>query len=274
MSTKTETAITPEMNLTMKLALVMSKIERVAKTGKNNFFNYEFASYDDFADMVRVALAEAGVAFLPSMTTIERTTVTIQNNKTSTLTVVNYDFTFADGCSERTYHWQGEAIDNSDKGLGKATTAAIKTFLKATFLISTGEKEPDEDGEIIEERGDGKISTLGTPKGRAVKVYTIDGIREQVGFLYANDFEFDNSIKKHTSGDSPLILDNDNSTVAASKLVAYKAQQKFGMSKDDIAAALEMTYGDWLRLHNGSGHQEAWNIFQAGHDGKVATPKA
>lgn len=273
MTTQTETSNKPLM---VKLAIVMSHIERVAKTGTNKFFNYEFASYDDFADMVRTALAEAGVAFLPSMTSIVREPVTTGKGAASTLTIVNYDFTFADGTEEKTYHWQGEAIDNSDKGLGKATTAAIKTFLKATFLISTGEKEPDEDGEVIEERHDGgKITNLGTPKGRAVKGYSLSELKQQASFLYeGNDFELNASLQKHTTGDNPLIGDSDSLALALSKLVAYKAQQKFGMSKDDIAAALEMTYSDWLKLHNGSGHEDAWDVFKIAHESKSATPKA
>jgi hypothetical protein len=121
-----------------KLARVMGKINRIAKSGYNEHFKYPFATDADIADAVRGALAEEKVAFLVNMLEPKR-----EGNKVT----VPFEFTFACGDTGATITktWEGEAIDGQDKGISKAATSAEKYFLMKTFLISSGKPEDDAD---------------------------------------------------------------------------------------------------------------------------------
>lgn len=122
-----------------KLARVMAHVKRLKKSGHNKHFGYEFATDADVSDLVRGALAEEGVAFLPSMVGYERSGKSI---------VCEWAMRFVDGETGDTVEaqWFSEAMDSQDKGLNKAATAAVKYYLLKTFLISTGD-EPDTDAD-------------------------------------------------------------------------------------------------------------------------------
>src|SRR5258708_28850450 len=59
------------LNLAQKLARVMGMVSRVPKNGRNTFHNYDYATEGDVADCVREALAEGGVAVIPSTEKVE-----------------------------------------------------------------------------------------------------------------------------------------------------------------------------------------------------------
>lgn len=130
-----------------KLAEVMGVVQPLSADGQNKFQNYAYVTDDAVSNLIRVALAERQVAFIPEMVEVRQETRTKENGKSSTITLAKFSFTFADGeTGERvTSTWFGEGEDSLDKGINKAATAAEKYFLMKTFMISTGKPEDDPD---------------------------------------------------------------------------------------------------------------------------------
>ena len=143
-------------SLYAKMAKVMGRLQRIPKSGHNNYFNYDYATEGDIADAVRRAMAEVGLAFFSEIVDYRRLSTAGKhwdNNKkqdvekTKWTTYVTMRFTFACGDSgaTRSHIWFGEADDDQDKGISKAVTLAEKYFLKSTFIISTGDPADDPD---------------------------------------------------------------------------------------------------------------------------------
>ena len=90
-------------------------------------------------ESVRKELVKNGIALFVSLDNSER-----QGDHTTAW----FSITFADVDTGATYsiNWASEAQDKGDKGLNKAATAAVKYCLLKTFLIPTGDGDPDGDG--------------------------------------------------------------------------------------------------------------------------------
>jgi ERF superfamily protein len=134
-------------SLFAKMVRVMGKMDRLKKTGYNSGQKYQFATDADVADLVREAMVEERIAFFASMTSYEQSEFITSNNAKMTRTIATFMFTFCcpDTGATESRTWIGESLDNGDKGINKASTAAEKFFLLKTFIISTGDKadEPD-----------------------------------------------------------------------------------------------------------------------------------
>ena len=127
-------------SLYKKMATVMASLQRIPKRGYNAFHKYEYVTDSDVMDAVRSGMGTAGVGFFSNLVDME------QEGSRSLVTV---EATFADGDTgaTMTVTWVGEALDKGDKGINKALTGAVKYGLLKTFLVSTGEDDPDSDGD-------------------------------------------------------------------------------------------------------------------------------
>lgn len=130
-----------------KLAKVLGQIHRVPKRGRNDYQKYEYATEADILAAVRGPLADNGLALFCYMADKQQVPWNLGQGKPPQFkTTVTLIFSL---CDTETGHgivlpFQGEGIDNLDKGLPKAITAATKYFLKTTFLIATGD-DPEAD---------------------------------------------------------------------------------------------------------------------------------
>lgn len=159
-----------------KMARVMGKMSRIQKTGENTQQHYKFATESDIVDMVRTAMAEENLAFLPVMIDVEGKSF---GDKGGVRWKANFLFTFADGETGATYScpWIAESIDYGDKGVNKVATAAVKYFLLKTFLISTGDKADDADNDSVDMRN----QKPATPKRQSLPADEIQAAREHQG---------------------------------------------------------------------------------------------
>lgn len=153
MSNEAYNEVAARASLYAKLARVMSQLGRIPKTGHNKHFDYAFATDADISDAIRSKLAEEKVAFFAEMLTSDQETITRETKygpKTTYRTVATFAFTFADGetGATMTTKWSGESLDEQDKGLNKAATAALKYFLLKTFILSTGDPKDDPDEDV------------------------------------------------------------------------------------------------------------------------------
>lgn len=133
-----------------KLSRVLGKIHRVPKRGRNEFHRYDYATEADIMAAVRLPLAEEGLFIVPNLDHKDVVPWDLGGGKGPQFkTTVFMTFYLCDSetgayLPER---FQGEGIDNLDKGLAKAITAATKYFLKTTFLIATGD-DPEADAQL------------------------------------------------------------------------------------------------------------------------------
>lgn len=123
----------------------MGEVERVPKSGRNNFHGYDYATEADIASAVRAGMAKRGVMLIPSVEKTDWTKVPTKSGemRLCTLTV---RFTLYDGDSgeELSYVVLGEGSDTGDKASYKALTGAEKYALLKIFLIPTGD-DPEKD---------------------------------------------------------------------------------------------------------------------------------
>jgi len=136
-------------SLYAKMAQVLAGITRIPKLGYNENFNYAFATESDIVDAVRGLMAEAGLCFFVSMEDTVSTAAKTSRGNDTTHTIVVLQISICDGDTGVCWisSWRGEAQDNQDKGIPKATTSAVKYFLLKTFLISTGNPADDPDSD-------------------------------------------------------------------------------------------------------------------------------
>lgn len=134
--------MTNKKTLYRKLATIAGEIERVDKDGKNKHFNYTYPTPSAVMRALKPLLAEHSIAIIPSVTDIQQFE-TAKNTRTCIKTV----YTIVDGESgeEFTATWAGEAQDQADKGIAKAETIALRTFLLQLFQMPAEDADIDPD---------------------------------------------------------------------------------------------------------------------------------
>lgn len=131
-----------EASLFAKIAAIKGEVERLPKTGYNDYHKYEFATNGDVYDTIRKALFKHNVALFAEVVSWEAVAQAKGYH-----VILQMRFTFACGDTGQTFTclWAGESADSADKGFNKAMTAGTKYFLLSTFLISTGDAADDAD---------------------------------------------------------------------------------------------------------------------------------
>jgi hypothetical protein len=136
-------AFDPKRSLVRKLVEVMAVVDRIPKTGHNNFHNYDYTTEADVLEAVRGELARRHVLIVPCVVDSKETAVGDKGQRVFTLKM---RFTAHDGESGEQLSWDmyGQGSDSLDKGAFKATTGAVKYGLLKMFLVPTGD-DPERD---------------------------------------------------------------------------------------------------------------------------------
>ena len=135
---KTKKAKTKKaLNICQKVNKVMEEVEKVKKTGYNEFNKYEYATEEDILKEVRPMLIKYRLIILPSI---------FEEKRENDLTTLRFNFRIIDIDSrdEIKLSWIGYGSDKQDKGGYKAMTGAVKFFLSKTFLLPSG-NDPEEE---------------------------------------------------------------------------------------------------------------------------------
>ena len=196
--------MTDKKTLYGKLARIAGDIERVDKDGKNKHFNYSYAKPETVMRALKPLLAAHSIAIIPSITDIKQT----QGEK-NIRTCIHTVYTIVDGESgeEFTATWAGEAQDNADKGISKAETVALRTFLLQLFQIPAEDPDTDPDhANYSEPREQPKQrSRNGSSKKPAPPVEQPESEQQQ---LLATLVEVQNELKERgykRQGDEPMV---------------------------------------------------------------------
>lgn len=127
------------------MAKILSEVESIAKSRRNEQQNYKFRGIDEVYDAIHPVFAAHGVFTVPrvlSTESFDRETKTGGILRFVEMRVA-YDFFAPDGSSV-TAEAVGEAMDSGDKASNKAMSAAHKYTILQTFCIPTGDT-PDAD---------------------------------------------------------------------------------------------------------------------------------
>ena len=131
----------------------------VAKTGRNDFHGYDYATEADVVESVRPHMVANGLMLIPHVDTVT------QDQHGNTNIIVNY----------RLYHVSGEFIEFNvaaagndknrngvgDKGIYKAMTGASKYALLKLFSLATGDDpEKDENHKQAKKQEDDELPPL------------------------------------------------------------------------------------------------------------------
>lgn len=130
----------PVRSLASKLAEIMAAVSHVPKDGTNEFQHYQYSSETATVAAVRQELATRHVILLPSID-VQHTEFVGPADKRSIFTTLKMMMTFVDGESGEQFSqpWAGQSLDRGDKGMAKAVTGAVKSFILKSFLLPTGD---------------------------------------------------------------------------------------------------------------------------------------
>src|SRR5262245_50824493 len=133
--------------LAAKLVKVMAAISHIPKRGRNEFFQYDYATEADVADAVRKALVAEGVVLIPSIEDVRERDVLTRKNQKEVVTTVTMTFTFIDGESggSLTFRMSGAGQDGGDKGIMKAISACVKYAQLKSLCLPTGDDPEGDD---------------------------------------------------------------------------------------------------------------------------------
>ena len=124
----------------------------VGKDQKNTYQNYNFRGIDDVYNVVGPALMKSDLVVLPTLLEHTVTNVQTSGNKATFqhFATVKYTCVSTKDCTRTEVIVKGESVDNSDKGLNKAMSAAYKLFAFQTFCIPLEGSSGDTESESIE----------------------------------------------------------------------------------------------------------------------------
>lgn len=135
------------MTLSDRLAQITGEVGPVAKAGRNAHFGYSYQRAEDVGAAIAPLLKRYRVSIRPRVdhSNVEE----IDTGRTTRSGAPIKDFRvpmvmrLAAGQEVDDVPWYALANDDSDKGVNKAITAGLKSFLRATFLVSTGDDDTD-----------------------------------------------------------------------------------------------------------------------------------
>jgi hypothetical protein len=120
-----------------KLLDISAAIGVIEKDGYNSFSDYRYASIDNIMQTVQKELIKRRLVIIGDI---------LEESVSGNTATVAMLFTFIDAENPHdrfTTRWVGEGTDKGDKALSKAITAATKQMLLKTFLLASGEVDPD-----------------------------------------------------------------------------------------------------------------------------------
>jgi hypothetical protein len=129
-----------DAELVTAIAAAMAEAGEVTKSSRNTEQNYSYASAESILEATRGPLLRRGVLLIqrPRDWTVEE--VRSRSGTAGTAITLELDFEFTNGRSTFTIErWRGQGQDYGDKAYGKAYTNAVKTFIRAQWLLPTGD---------------------------------------------------------------------------------------------------------------------------------------
>lgn len=132
-------------NLYQKISKIVSEVDKVEKTGYNDFQKYAYITEADLLEAVRKSIVKHGILIFSSIDECEISEVkTAKDTQLVTTIKMRHTFVDVDTGESHSVFTYGQGADKLDKGVYKAITGANKYFLLKNFLMSAGD-DPEAD---------------------------------------------------------------------------------------------------------------------------------
>jgi hypothetical protein len=132
---------TKKTGLAKKILAIQSEIQSVAKNGRNDFQNYDYATERDLVSTLKPLLEKHGVIVIPEIAAPPTIEPSGKDGK-SRLTTILMKFKLVNVDDPEDYYQAlvgGQGQDAGDKGIYKAITGAKKYFISNTFMVPLGD---------------------------------------------------------------------------------------------------------------------------------------
>lgn len=132
------------MNIYQKMVEIRKAVPYLQKAA--NGPQYQYVSSSQTVSSVRDLLDEHGIFLKTEMLEQQLTEFKTAKGALQFMTVIKMRFTWinAENPEEQIVTlWEGQGVDNGEKGIGKAATYAEKYFILKTFNIPTDKDDPD-----------------------------------------------------------------------------------------------------------------------------------
>lgn len=186
----------PQASLYAAMCAASAEMQSVAKSGRNDFHNYDYATEADITQAVRPILARHGLCWFPSV--VDHTSEPLPNSKRGErLSTVTMEIVWCHSSGgTMTTRWVGQGMDAGDKGYYKAYTGAIKYALLKTFMIPTGDDPEQESAPAPppakpkrEEREERERSTIRPQRPAAARAEVVSRVRDAIAGTDLQDKE-------------------------------------------------------------------------------------
>lgn len=169
--TTTKEPTPPPKHLIAKLAEIVTEIDHVEKSGRNDFQKYNYVKAADVAWLVRKALSERNIYLVTDVIEIRNYEIPAREGVMQAVDV-KVQFSFFDGDAPATQpvvlHAYGTGTDKGDKAVYKAMTGALKYGLRHAFLIPD-ESDPEADTAVDKATATTNAKEVGKRKVEAAK---------------------------------------------------------------------------------------------------------
>jgi hypothetical protein len=139
-------ASVPPPGLAKRLRQAMEIVEPLVLDGENAFHHYRYPTIAQVREVANRTLAAVGISIIPSVVRVGRATREGAKGKTISVTAVEMEIAVCAEDGAYIARWVGESEDVGDKGVQKAVSNAIKSWLANLLLI------PVESAEAVRER--------------------------------------------------------------------------------------------------------------------------
>lgn len=162
MSAEPALAEAPQItSLAQKLVEVATAVEKIDKDKRfPGQGHWAYASAEAVLTAVRGEFLARNVLVLGTERDTEERQRQTSGGGDTTVTTIHVDFIFLDAqTGERIeLSWLGRGEDPADRGVGKALTNAIKTFLRQQLLLPWGDDPEADDGDALRGQGGARDS--------------------------------------------------------------------------------------------------------------------
>lgn len=141
-------------NIYQRINSVMTDIGAFSKDGRNQHFNYRYASIESIVAAIQPALTEHGIALI--FDTLECVQVPVKQytakgtneNEVTRVTIKMTAVNIDNPTDIATIHTYGYGVDSQDKGVYKAISGGRKYAMFAMFNLMAGSDDPEHDKSI------------------------------------------------------------------------------------------------------------------------------
>lgn len=147
------------------LAAVQARVKAAGKSGSNEYDHYSYAMLNDYCEVIRVPMAENGLALAVDIEKVDRLTPrkTARGGEEQVVIVIVKGILMHESGESISFTGYGEGQDRSDKAIYKAITGAKKYLIANIFNVPTSD-DPEKDSDAERDQAQGRQRAPAAPR--------------------------------------------------------------------------------------------------------------